>query len=66
MYDVQELATVMRHKINAIAIVFNDNVSGNVRRIQQDQFGGRTIATGLFKPDVVKLVESFGGRGIRA
>ena len=66
MYNVQELATVVRHEINVIAIVFNDNAYGNVRRIQQNQFGGRTIASDLFNPDFVKLAESFGVRGMRA
>ena len=31
-YNIQELATAKQHSIGAIAIVFNDNAFGNVRR----------------------------------
>ncbi|HTR84229.1 MAG TPA: thiamine pyrophosphate-dependent enzyme, partial [Reyranella sp.] len=33
---------------------------GNVKRIQQQAFKGRTIASDLHNPDFVKLGESFG------
>lgn len=65
-YQLQELSTMMRHKINAVAIVFSDNAYGNVRRIQQQQFNGQTIASDLHNPDFVKLAESFGVDGMRA
>ena len=66
MYQVQELATAVRHRINAIAIVFNDNAFGNVRRMQEQLYGGRVIASELHNPDFMKLAESFGVRGLRA
>ena len=66
MYQVQELATAVRHHINAIAIVFNDNAYGNVRRMQQRLYGGRVIASELHNPDFVKLAEAFGVKGLRA
>jgi len=66
MYNVQELSTAVRHGINLVTIVFNDNAYGNVRRIQKESFGGRTIASDLLNPDFVKLAESFGVEGRRA
>jgi acetolactate synthase-1/2/3 large subunit len=54
------------HDIPAIVVVFNDNAYGNVRRIQQDQYGGRTIASDLRNPDYLKLAEAFGVSGRRA
>ena len=66
MYNVQELSTMVLHKINLVAIVFNDNAFGNVKRIQNVSFGGRTIASDLHNPDFVKLADSFGVRGMRA
>ena len=65
MYNVQELATMVLHRINVVAVVFNDNAFGNVRRIQQQSFGGRLIASNLHNPDFVKLAESFGMDGRR-
>jgi len=66
MYNVQELSTMVRHRIKVVAIVFDDGAYGNVRRIQRQQFAGRTIASDLVNPDFPKLADSFGIRGIRA
>lgn len=66
MYQVQELSTAVRHRLNVIAIVFNDRAYGNVKRIQKDRFGGRFIASDLLNPDFVRLAESFGAAGRRA
>ncbi|HLL51861.1 MAG TPA: thiamine pyrophosphate-binding protein, partial [Thermomicrobiales bacterium] len=49
-FCLNELSTMARHNIAAIAIVFSDDAFGNVRRIQQEQFGGRTIASDLLNP----------------
>jgi len=59
-FCLNELATMALHQIAAIAIVFTDDAFGNVRRIQQEQFGGRTIASDLLNPDFLKLAEAFG------
>ena len=48
------------------AIVFNDGAFGNVRRIQQERFGNRLIASDLANPDFVRFAESFGAAGERA
>lgn len=66
MFNVQELATAVRHQIPVVVIVFNDGAYGNVRRIQRQQFNDRTIASDLVNPDFVKLAESFGIMGLKA
>jgi acetolactate synthase-1/2/3 large subunit len=65
MFGVQEMATAVAHNIGVVALVFNDNAYGNVKRIQQTNFEGRTVASDLVNPDFVKLAESFGMRGER-
>jgi acetolactate synthase-1/2/3 large subunit len=65
-FALNELATMALHQIGTVAIVFNDSAYGNVRRIQQVSFDGRTIASHLQNPDYVKLAESFGVTGRRA
>jgi len=66
MFTASELATAKRHGIAVAAIVFNDHAFGNVRRIQQMQYGGRTIATDLANPDFVALAQAYGLQGVRA
>ena len=65
MYNVQELSTAVLHKIPLTTVVFNDNAFGNVKRIQQENYRGRTIASDLLNPDFVKLAESFGMFSVR-
>ena len=65
MYTANELATAMRHKIPLTAIVFADGAFGNVRRIQEERFGNRLIASDLANPDFVKFAESFGAAAER-
>jgi acetolactate synthase-1/2/3 large subunit len=65
-FCLNELSTMALHGIAAIAIVFTDDAFGNVRRIQQEQFGGRTIASDLLNPDFMKLAEAFGVVGRHA
>ena len=48
-----------------MAVVFSDGAYGNVRRIQQQSFNNRTIASDLRNPDFVKLAESFGLEAVR-
>ncbi len=65
-YNVQELSTMVQQKIPLTAVVFNDNAFGNVKRIQEMRFGGRTIASTLHNPDMLKLAEAYGVEGRRA
>jgi acetolactate synthase-1/2/3 large subunit len=66
LYTANELATAMRHRIPLVAVVFTDDAFGNVRRIQEELFGNRVIASDLTNPDFVKYAESFGAAGRRA
>lgn len=65
LFNVQELATAVQHRIPVTTVVFNDNAYGNVRRIQRQRFG-RLIASDLHNPDFMQLAAAFGLRGVRA
>lgn len=65
-FALNELATQARHGIASITLVFNDSAYGNVKRIQTDQFDGRTIASDLTNPNYQKLAEAFGVTGRQA
>lgn len=65
MFGVQELATAVQYGIGVVAVVFNNHAYGNVRRDQQQRFGGRVIGADLVNPDFVRLAESFGMAGHR-
>jgi len=60
MYTVGELATQRQHGLNVVSIVFNDGAFGNVKRTQEQAFGGRVLASDLVNPDFVALARSFG------
>jgi acetolactate synthase-1/2/3 large subunit len=66
MFNVQELATAVRHRIPIVVVVFNDSAYGNVRNMQKSLHGNRVIGSDLANPDFVKLGESFGIRACRA
>jgi acetolactate synthase-1/2/3 large subunit len=66
MFTATEMATAMRHRIPLTTIVFNDGAYGNVRRIQQERFGNRLIASDLANPDFVAFGKSFGAEAVRA
>ena len=66
LYTGNELATAMRHRIPLVVVVFADGAFGNVRRIQEERFSNRLIASDLANPDFVKYAESFGAAGRRA
>jgi acetolactate synthase-1/2/3 large subunit len=66
MYAMPELATAVLHGIAVVAVVFNDNAFGNVKRIQRNDYGGRVIASDLHNPDFAKVAALFGAAGARA
>lgn len=66
LFNAQELASAVRHKVAAVSVVFNDGHYGNVRMFQEQNFGGRVIAADLANPDFARLAESFGVAGMRA
>jgi acetolactate synthase-1/2/3 large subunit len=65
LYNAQELATAVQHRINAIAIVFNDGAYGNVARDLDDGWGG-AFGADLVNPDFMKLADAYGVVGMRA
>ena len=65
LYTANELATAVRHRIPLTTIVFVDGAFGNVRRIQQEHYGNRVIASDLANPDFVRFAESFGAAAER-
>ena len=65
-FALAELATQAQFGIPLVSIVFDDGAYGNVRRIQQEQMNGRTIASDLRNPDFKKLADTFGVTGRRA
>jgi acetolactate synthase-1/2/3 large subunit len=66
MFNVQELSTAVQHNIGVTIVVFDDGAFGNVKRIQEESFGGRRIASDLRNPSFAKLAELFGMPGVRA
>jgi acetolactate synthase-1/2/3 large subunit len=66
LFTGNELATAAQHGIAAIAVVFSDGAYGNVRRMQEDLYGGRVVASELRNPDFVKYAEAFGVAARRA
>ena len=65
MFGVQELATAVQHKIGVILLLFNNNLYGNVREMQENLYDNRVIATDLHNPDFVKMAKSFGANAVK-
>ena len=65
MFTASEMATAMRHRIPLVTVLFNDGAFGNVRRIQEEKYGNRLIASDLANPDFVAFAESFGAEAMR-
>lgn len=65
LFTVQELATASQLGLDLVAIVFNDNAFGAIRKFQDRMFGGRHIGDKLKNPDFVKLGEAFGAKSVR-
>jgi acetolactate synthase-1/2/3 large subunit len=66
MFNVQEIATAVQHRIPIVIVLMNDGAFGNVLRTQNEDFENRLIATDLRNPDFVKLTESFGALALLA
>ena len=65
MFTASEMATAMYHRIPLVTVLFNDGAFGNVRRIQQERFANRLIASDLANPDFVAFARSFGAEAAR-
>jgi acetolactate synthase-1/2/3 large subunit len=66
MFNCQELATTVQHNIGVVIVVFDDGAYGNVRRIQQESFDSRIIASELKNPSFAELGKTFGMPSLRA
>jgi acetolactate synthase-1/2/3 large subunit len=66
LFTAMEMSTAAQNGIGVVSVVFSDGAYGNVKRIQQQAFNNRTIASDLHNPDFVKLGESFGIASERA
>ncbi|MBS0416494.1 MAG: hypothetical protein JSR66_02190 [Proteobacteria bacterium] len=66
LFGASELATAVRHRIGVVTVVFDNSAYGNVRRDQQNQYGGRLLGAELKSPDFVRLSDSFGALALRA
>jgi acetolactate synthase-1/2/3 large subunit len=65
LFTASEMATAMRHRVPLVTVLFNDGAFGNVRRIQEEKYGNRLIASDLANPDFVAFAESFGAKAMR-
>lgn len=66
MYQIGDLATAVQHQINVVVVVFDNGMYGNVKRIQEEQYGGRTIASDLTNPNFANIAREFGAAGVTA
>ncbi len=66
MYQLGDLATAVQHNIAVVVVLFDNGMFGNVKRIQQEAYQGRTIAADLQNPDFMKLADSFGLQAFQA
>lgn len=64
MMEQQELATARLHNIPVLVIVLRNNAYGGMKRDQIEHYGGRVVGTDLFVPDLARLAELFGARGL--
>ena len=65
MMEQQELATASYHKIPLFVLILRNNAYGGMKRDQMKTYGGRVIGTELFIPDLPRLAELYGARGVR-
>ena len=58
---MNELATIMQHKVNVKIVLMNNHNLGMVRELQQQLYHGHLSAVSLAgSPDFIKLAEAFG------
>ncbi|MCX7926801.1 MAG: biosynthetic-type acetolactate synthase large subunit [Candidatus Omnitrophica bacterium] len=63
--NIQEIATCVCNKIPVKVLILNNGYLGMVRQWQELFYKRRYSYTCLYNPDFVRLVESYGGMGIR-
>ncbi len=66
MMNIQELSTMMQHRLPVKTIILNNEYMGMVRQWQELFHGGRYSESYMDSlPDFVKLAEAFGANGIK-
>jgi acetolactate synthase I/II/III large subunit len=64
--NLQELATAINNHLTIVVIIMNNSYLGMVRQWQELFYNKRYSSTALTgNPDFVKLIEAYGGTGIR-
>jgi thiamine pyrophosphate-dependent acetolactate synthase large subunit-like protein len=63
LMDVQELETAVRHQINAVTLVMNNNAWGSEKAYQKHFYDGRYVGADITNPRFDQLAELFGARG---
>ncbi|MBN2101199.1 biosynthetic-type acetolactate synthase large subunit [Candidatus Dojkabacteria bacterium] len=58
--NIQELGTILEHKLDIDIILLNNGVLGMVRQWQSLFFGKRYAETDLTNPDFMKIAEAYG------
>jgi len=66
LFNSQELATAAQFGINVVAVVFNDEAYGNVKRDMNELFNNKALGVELRNPDFIKLADAYGVVGMRA
>ena len=61
--NVQELETAVRHGINAVTLVMNNNAWGSEKAYQKHFDDARYIGADIGNPRYDRLAELFGARG---
>jgi acetolactate synthase-1/2/3 large subunit len=65
LFGGSDLATAVRHGINLVTILFNNESYGNVLRDQRRLFDGRLSGSALTNPDFQTYAKAFGVRSWR-
>ena len=63
LMNVQELETAVRHRINAVTLVMNNNCWGSEKAYQRAYYGGRYIGCDIGNPRYDQLARLFGADG---
>ena len=66
LFNSQEMATAVQFGINVVAVIFNDQAYGNVKRDMNEIFNGKSLGVELTNPDFLKLADAYGVVGMRA
>jgi acetolactate synthase-1/2/3 large subunit/sulfoacetaldehyde acetyltransferase len=66
LMNVQELETAVRHGINAVTVVMNNNCWGSEKAYQKHFYGGRYIGCDIGNPRYDQLAQLFGAAGYYA